>query len=84
MSVNQSEEKRVTFEEKDEYFSDDDSMEESSDDESSENEEEAEKKRRNLAVWERPTEVYEVLECGGYMVQYKTYMLEPPPTTTRG
>lgn len=79
MSVNQSEEKRVTFEEKDEYFSDDDSMEESSDDESSENEEEAEKKRRNLAVWERPTEVYEVLECGGYMVQYKTYMLEPPP-----
>ena len=32
-----------------------------------------------MALWERPTEVFETLECGGYAVQYKVYMLEKPP-----
>ena len=33
-----------------------------------------------MALWERPTEIFETLECGGYLVQYKQYMLEKPPS----
>ena len=60
--------------------SDEDLSAESSEDESSDDEETAEKKRMKMAIWERPKEVYKVLECGGYMVEYKDYMLEKPPS----
>ena len=52
----------------------------SSDEDSSEDEETKDRKARKMAIWERPTEIFETLECGGYIVQYKQYMLEKPPS----
>eukprot|EP00943_MAST-04B_sp_MAST-4B-sp1_P009877 g9877.t1 len=78
---------RVSFndeqKERDDALLDDDESDtdnsSSSDEESSDDEETKDRKARKMALWERPTEVFETLECGGYTVQYKVYMLEKPP-----
>jgi len=78
-------ENRVTFEndeekEDDDLLDDSDLESSSSDEESSDDEETKDRKARKMALWERPTEVFETLNCGGFTVQYKTYMLEEPPS----